>query len=353
MKNIYLIIFSFVIVGCVNTGKDTTEKTPLNTTNEIIQIDSLKQKKGFKPIEITVKKDVPIHSYFKWMDSVVAAQNEIQNYVIDEYLIVHNNKWIIDTLAHTDYYYLMDKGVFNKDSKSLIALKKDQVLVIPDYTRIQHLKAELGNTYLDLNIPEFRLRIIQNDLELYCFPVRVGQNGSRYMAMAKRTVDMRTKPGIGKIIRVNKNPTFMNPKNNHTYKATRRDDGKLTQLPVIPWLEPEIDGISHGQLIHPTTNLATLEKAYSNGCIGLRESDAWYVYYYAPIDTKVVFRYDLEYTNDEGEIIQFENIYPDFETTKLKYETAEASLMKTDHVFGTICNCNVSLPSLELLVNSK
>lgn len=55
-------------------------------------------------------------------------------------------------------------------------------------------------------------------------------------------------------------------------------------------LEPAIDGIRIGQLIHLTTNLATLGKLSSNGCIGLRESDAWMVYYYAPLGTKVLFR---------------------------------------------------------------
>jgi L,D-transpeptidase ErfK/SrfK len=338
MKKIVLIIFYLVIVGCVNTGKDTTDKIDLNGENEIIQIDSVKKIKAVKPIEIVVKKDVPIHSYFKWMDSVIATQNEKLNYSIDEYLFVHNNKWIIDTLAHTDYYYLMDKGIFNEDSKALIVLKKGQVLVIPDSTTTQQLKTQLGNTYLDLNIPEFRLRIIQNDEVVLRFPVRVGQNGKRYLAMANRIVDMRTKPGVGKIIRVNKNPTFINPKNNHRYKVTRRDDGKVTQLPAIPWLEPAIDGVSYGQLIHPTTNLATLEKASSNGCIGLRESDAWYVYYYAPIGTKVVIRYDLESINDKGETLQFKNIYAEYDTTKLQNHTTEKPLNKTDCISDTSCN---------------
>lgn len=338
MNNILLIILSFLIVGCVNTVKTKTDETPFNSEKELIQTDSIEQKKSPKPIEIVVEKDVPIHSYFKWMDSVVAVQNEKQNYIIDEYLIVHNNKWIIDTLAHTDYYYLMDKGVFNEDSKSLIALKKDQVLVIPDSIKTQQLKVELDNTYLDLNIPEFRLRIIQNNEELYNFPARVGQNGNRYLAMAKRNVDLRTRPGFGEIIRVNKYPTFINPRNNRPYTRTRRDDDRVTKLPAIPWLEPAIDGISHGQLIHPTTNLVTLEKASSNGCIGLRESDAWIVYYYAPLGTKVVFRYDLQGTDDNGDPVQFKNIYPGFENIKLRDVALQVVSEPMDHSSIQICD---------------
>lgn len=315
MKNIVLLISSLMLVGCLNSKKvDINEET----SNEIViaETDSLKQEITPSSIELIVNKDVPIRSYFKWMDSIVADHNQTHNYPIDEYIIVHRNIWIIDTLAHTDYYYLMDKGIFNEDSQSLIALQKDQVLIIPDSLEAQNLRTQLCNTYLELNIPEFRLRIFQDEKEIYKFPVRVGKTGKKYMAMAKGTVDMRTKPGIGEIIRVNKNPTFANPTTNLKYTKTNRDDGKRTALPAIPWLEPSINGRSVGQLIHPTTNLVTLEKASSNGCIGLRESDAWIVYYYAPLGTKVIIKYELQGKNDAGETVEFENIYPGFENLK-------------------------------------
>lgn len=306
MKNILLLIFSLTLVSCLSTSKSDIDEDKSPHDNKVAEI----------PIEIIVNKDVPIRSYFKWMDSIVADHNQTHNYEINEYLLVHNNKWIIDTLANTDYYYLMDKGIFNEDSQSLLALKKDQVLVIPDSIQTQKLKAQLDNTSLEVNIPEFRLRIIQDDKVIYKFPVRVGQVGKRYMEMAKANVDMRTKPGIGEIVRVNKEPTFANPTNNRKYERTNRDDKKNTALPAIPWLEPEINGIRYGHLIHPTTNLATLEKASSNGCIGLRESDAWIVYYYAPLGTKVDIKYELQGKNDAGETVEFENIYPGFENSK-------------------------------------
>lgn len=296
-------------MGCVDSPKTIIEKEESTKLNDSIEMS--KQEK-IVPIEITLKQDVPIHSYFKWMDSIVAEHNKIYNYPIDEYIIVHHNKWIIDTLAQTDYYYLMEKGIFNEDSQSLIALKKEQVLVIPDSIETENLRKQLSNTRLELNIPEYRLRIIQDEKEIYKFPVRVGKAGKRYMAMAKAEVDMRTKPGIGEIIRVNKKPTFANPLNNRKYHRTTRDDGKSTTLPAIPWLEPSIDGRSVGQLIHPTTNLATLEKASSNGCIGLRESDAWIVYYYAPLGTKFIAKYELQSENETGETVKFKNIYPGF-----------------------------------------
>lgn len=317
MKNIIFLALSFLLIGCINnTNKNDNEKVDIEDINSV-NIDEVAK----IPIELKVNKDVPIRSYFEWMDSIVAEHNENYNYQIDEYIIVHNNKWIMDTLAHTDYYYLMDRGIFNEDSQALLALEKDQVLVIPDSMETEQIKMQLSNTYLDLNIPEFRMRIIQDEKELYKFPVRVGQTGKRYMAMAGRNVDMRTMPGVGEIVRVNKKPNFANPRDNKRYTSTSRDDKKRTQLPAIPWLEPSIDGRRLGHLIHPTTNLETLNKASSNGCIGLRESDAWIVYYYAPLGTKVVIRYDLEGENDEGEPVQFENIYPGFEKKEVKLKS--------------------------------
>lgn len=309
MKKILLLIFSLTLVSCRNTSNSDIDENKSTHDIQVTDIPDL-------AMEIVVKKDVPIRSYFKWMDSIVADHNRTHNYEIDEYVIVHNNNWIIDTLAHTDYYYLMEKGIFNEDSQALIALKKDQILMIPDSIQTQNLKIQLEKTSVELNIPEFRLRIIQDDKEIYKFPVRVGKVGKRYMDMAKANVDMKTKTGVGEIIRVNKKPTFANPTNNKKYTKTNRDDGKRTELPAIPWLEPSIDGRSVGQLIHPTTNLATLEKASSNGCIGLRESDAWIVYYYAPLGTKVIIKYELQGKNDAGETVAFENIYPDFENSK-------------------------------------
>jgi L,D-transpeptidase ErfK/SrfK len=120
---------------------------------------------------------------------------------------------------------------------------------------------------------------------------------------------LRTSTGTGTIARINKNPKYINPVDNEVYEETTRDDGKVTKLPRIPWLDPKLDGRRIGQLIHPTTNPNSLGKAFSNGCIGLKEADAWRVYYYAPIGTKVVFRYDLQVVNPAGDTIRLRDIY--------------------------------------------
>ena len=83
----------------------------------------------------------------------------------------------------------------------------------------------------------------------------------------------------------------------------------MTKLPQIPFIETKINGIRNGQLIHPTTNPITLSKAYSNGCIGTTEADAWVIYYYAPINTKVKIRYNLNVTNEKGGVIILKDVY--------------------------------------------
>ena len=332
MKHILLLLCSFLILGCLNNNKENSDKEIFENNRGESEIAT--------PLKIQIKKDIPIHSYFKWMDSIVEEQNQMHNYAIDEYIIVHHNRWILDTLAHTDYYYLQEKGIFNEDSQALNVFREGQTLLIPDSLQIQKIRGVMENTYLDINIPEFKLRIIEDGKVIYKFPVRVGQDKKRYLKMAKGQVDMRTKPGIGTIVRVNKEPWFINPKDNRRYYKTNRDDKKVTSLPAIPWLETEIDGRRFGQLIHPTTNLATLSKAYSNGCIGLRESDAWIVYYYAPLETKVVIRYDLSGKDSDGKDIQFENIYPGYEDETYRKESIEAAFEAIDGKLTNVCDCD-------------
>jgi L,D-transpeptidase ErfK/SrfK len=53
----------------------------------------------------------------------------------------------------------------------------------------------------------------------------------------------------------------------------------------------------------------TLGKAYSNGCVGTSEQDAWRLYFYAPIGTKVVIRYDRLVINSTGDSTLLPHIY--------------------------------------------
>jgi len=198
-------------------------------------------------------------------------------------------------------------------------LAKGDSLLIPSSDQVRELRDRMTMTVIDVNIPEFKLRIKEGEEIVYQCSVRVGKNTQRYLAMAGRDVDLRTHPGVGEITRIARDPAYINPRNNKRYKVTRRDDGKVTKMPRIPWLEPTINGQRLGQLIHPTTNIGTLGKAYSNGCIGTSESAAWVIYFHAPLGTKVQLRYDLEIINEVSDTIQLKDIYPNFKAAKKKY----------------------------------
>lgn len=259
--------------------------------------------------QISVNQPIKMGEYFDVMDDFIDRYNEIQNTTIDEYIFVHCNPWIIDSLAATDYYIMKEKGNTVLDNRNLIILNRGDKLNLPDSAEIIKIKLKLDSIWLDVNIPEYKLRIRKGDEVLYTFPIRIGQNKERYLATAKRIVSLKTDLGVGKISKSIREPYFLNPVNGRHFTTTKRDDGIVTEMPLIPWLETEINGVKNGDMIHPTTNLKTLNKAYSNGCIGLRESDAWYVYYYAPVGTKVVIRYDLNLKNEYGEEIILKDVY--------------------------------------------
>lgn len=258
---------------------------------------------------IVVDSPIAVKEYYVFMDSLLAAYAPCVPYRLTEYVIAHTNPWIIDTLVSFDYYTRQAKGEFVHDQKEMTVLHKGDLILLPKAPQAERINAMLANTMIDVNIPEFKLRILVNDSVTYTFPVRVGRNERKFLAMAGREVSLKTPIGEGEIMRIAYNPAFINPADNKVYYATKRDDGKYTQLPLIPWLEPTIDGRRQGSLIHPTTNEATLGRAYSNACVGLAEGVAWIVYYNAPLGTKVRFRYQLDVVNEAGDSIKLKDIY--------------------------------------------
>ena len=301
IRLIYLVtlIFSLVFLNsCQSKKQSNLETAQIDSTG----ITLVYQKLLNEPTLIQISKDIRVGKYFQFMDSVVGKYDSIVPYDLSEHLLVRNNPWIIDTLENTDYYRMMARDSFVYDQKQMIVLPKGSQLTIPDSLSACKLLEAFSNTEIDVNIPEYKLRIFQDSILLYEFPVRVGQFRERYLKFGDRVTDLRTKTGKGTIVKHVKHPDFYNPVNGKRFYVTRRDDEKTTMMPQIPWIETEINNVRNGQMIHPTTNPKTLGKAYSNGCIGLGEADSWRVYYYAPLGTKLRIRYDLE-TYDEGMVI--------------------------------------------------
>lgn len=257
----------------------------------------------------SVEKDVRIRHYFDYMEKVADTYLGAFPKEIREHLLVHSNWWILDRLVRTDYYLRAEEGEFVRDQKKMVILEKGDVIEVPDLHTLLTIQQELASLSLDVNIPEFRIRIFREKDLLWEFPVRVGRNTEKFLAAIDRVAVLRTQTGSGRIVRIFKDPSYINPVTNERYRETMRDDGRITAMPLVPWMETEINGRRNGQLIHPTTNPVTLGKAYSNGCIGTGEKEAWLIYYHAPVGTPVRIRYDLEVENKQGDSIQLPDIY--------------------------------------------
>lgn len=306
VRFVYFGIWSLLLIltSCNAKNSYALEKRQMERIISNTGGDDIKQ-----PIMVQINRNVTIREYFDYIDSLVIRYDSLLSYPLSEHIIVRNNPWIIDTLANTDYYRMISRDSFVYDQRQLTVLPKGSKLHIPDSIKAEQILGQIAKTEIDVNIPEFKLRIFQDSVLLYSFPVRVGQNKERYLKFGDRITDLRTKTGIGTIVDHVRHPEFYNPVNGKQFYVTKRDDGKTTIMPQIPWIETEINGIRNGQMIHPTTNPETLGKAYSNGCIGTREADAWIIYYYSPIGTKLRIRYDLK-TYEEGRVVAvFKDIY--------------------------------------------
>lgn len=303
---ILLALINSAFLSCKNEKPQPFESINNQKKQTQVIADSLRDSVAYI---VTISKDIPIGNYFDFMDALVAGYDSIVGYPLNEHIIVRANPWIIDTLENTDYYRRLQRGEFVYDQKKLVVLDKGDTLFIPDSLWVKEIIKNQEATVIDLNIPEFKLRIIENGKILNTFPVRVGRNEKKYLASVGKEVDLKTQPGKGNIIRINRDPVFVNPVDGKRFEYTRRDDGKTTLMPLIPWIEPQVEGYRFGHMIHPTTNPKTLGKAYSNGCVGTTEADAWRIYYYAPVGTKVNFRYDLEIKDENGDTIELKDIY--------------------------------------------
>ena len=305
-KSIPSFILVIILLVLIKFGYQKNHRN-LNTSSDIsINIGLIK---STALSSLVIEKPVTIENYFQFLDSIVQKYDSLTSYNLNEHLLVRANPWIIENLKNTDYYILKAKDSFVYNQKKMIVFRKGDLIVLPDSIKAHDILQAFKKTYIDINIPEYKLRIIEGSTELYKFPIRVGRSEWKYLKMADRIIDLKTKIGSGYIINQVRNPDYYNPVNGHQYFVTKRDDNKITAMPQIPFIETEINGIRNGQLIHPTTNPITLEKAYSNGCIGTKEADAWVIYYYAPIGTKIRIRYDINVKDSTGKNIVLKDIY--------------------------------------------
>jgi hypothetical protein len=301
---VVVVSFMFSIENCSPRHEQVQQK--IDSVSFVLAFEV--QEKMNRVFFIKIPKDVRMKNYFSFLDSLVARYDTL-SIKLTEYAIVHANPRILDSLRGSDYYVQKKKGFFLYDQAEKIVIGKGDSLHIPDSAAIAFIDRKLKSTIIDLNIPEYTLRLTQlGDTILTC-KVRVGQNQDKFLPIVGHVVDLRTPIGEGKIVEIEKIPIYRNPETGEKYEKTKRDDGRTTTMPIIPSLEPSIYKKRFGKVIHATTNPVSLGRASSHGCIGSTEADAWTIYYNSPIGTKVKFRYDLKVCDSHGDTILLKDIY--------------------------------------------
>lgn len=205
------------LYSCNNGGSIATENPGI--LNETSSTDTLLDQPPFDTVILGF--DVNIGCFFEYMDTLVKRYDSLVPYTISEHLIVWANPWIIDTLEGTDYYRMKEKGIFVYDQQALYVLKEGDTIFIPNGEKANRLLEEQKQIVIDLNIPEFTLRILSGNDTLYTFPIRVGQNKSRFLAMSNRQTDLRTAIGVGTIVRINKDPRYITPASKQQWPPCR------------------------------------------------------------------------------------------------------------------------------------
>lgn len=306
----HFLLFGYILPGLI-LAMCTNQQKPIQQAEVSITLDSVTIQ-GHETIRaqvIKIEADVTMEQYFSFIDQVVEKIDTTSGRMVNEYTLVHSNPWILDSLRATDYYIQKHRGNFLYDQRKKIIFHRGDSLIIPDSARIASINSRLKTTRIDVNIPEFTLRLIQGVDTLLSTRVRVGQNQKKYLGSMNRMTDLRTPIGEGQIINVFREPRYVDLETGQPYEETKRDDGRITKMPIVPSLEPTINGIRSGTMIHATTNPRSLGKASSHGCIGTTEADAWTIYYHCPVGTPVVFRYNLKVINAQRDTILLKDIY--------------------------------------------
>lgn len=151
---------------------------------DVVLYSNFSNSKAFfdsSPSIINIPEDITVENYFAFIDSIVKKYNPETKYLLTEHLLVRSNTWIIDTLLNTDYYRMKARDSFVYNQKKMIALPRGNSIIIPDSSTAHKILYSFEKTLIDVNIPEFKLRIYEDSTKLYEFPVRVGRNEKKYL----------------------------------------------------------------------------------------------------------------------------------------------------------------------------
>ena len=156
----YTLALLLLLLISITIAKLVEIKMAVNTRNAV-QKDTFFEKSNIMG-HIVIEDTVRIAKYFDYMDSLVTAYDSLTEYPLSEHFLVNTNPWIIDTLANTDYYRMMQKDSFVYDQRQMIVLQPFDSLLIPDPIQANSILESFAKTRIDINLPEYKLRIYQD-----------------------------------------------------------------------------------------------------------------------------------------------------------------------------------------------
>ena len=171
LKKLHIGIIGLVLLGVILWSLPL-EQFPNPTIHKTFKINNFSTD---SILPIRIKKDVRIKNYFQFIDSLVTRYDTLTSYRLTEHLLVRANPWIIDTLQNTDYYRMKAKDSLVYDQKEMIVFKAGSILEVPAFAKAEKIISLLEKTYIDINIPEYALRIYEDSLLQHQFTVRVGE----------------------------------------------------------------------------------------------------------------------------------------------------------------------------------
>lgn len=169
------------------------------------------------------------------------------------------------------------------------------------------------NGYIDVNIPEFKLRFREME-----FDISVGMPKDAYFKISGKRKDTETPTGKGIIYQ--KIPKFVfiyqdEPKKGQIIRYCLTKDGKTIKVPYekmralgVRMYAGNRWGLTDKYRIHSTTENWKIGEAASSGCIRMSIPDMLEFYPQVPLKTKILLQYDTLKLDKDGFIV-YSDIY--------------------------------------------
>jgi murein L,D-transpeptidase YcbB/YkuD len=271
-----------------NNSGDTTNKQYALLKNELARYDSLAKKGGWPPIVATglklkkgavapvitsVKKRLQLTNDFSATDTS-SKFNDSLDVAIRSYQQrngFHTDGIITDSLV----------AIMNVPAEARI----QQILV--NMTRMLWLPPQVQKDYVEVNVPEFMLRVYEGGSKVFDMPVVVGKEGTNTMMFTGDLNEIVFSPYWNVPASIVKSEVLPEMQSNPNYLKEKRMEvvNKNDTLPVIRQLPGPGNALGRVKFLFPNSYdiflhdteakdlFGTNKRAFSHGCIRLEDAE--------------------------------------------------------------------------------